>query len=192
MQLQLRILDSAKDNAPMIGVAVYVWQCDRQGRYSMYSTGVQEENYLRGVQLSDQDGMVSFTSIFPACYAGRWPHIHFEIYPDEHSVTDAANAIATSQVALPQEACEQVYATVGYEPSVKNLAAVSLRSDNVFGDDVGASQLAAVTGSNTEGYRVSLEVPVDTRTTPSTGQEPDAGERPGARPPTRPAASAAP
>lgn len=192
MQLQLRILDSAKDNAPMIGVAVYVWQCDRQGRYSMYSTGVQEENYLRGVQLSDQDGMVRFTSIFPACYAGRWPHIHFEIYPDEHSVTDAANAIATSQVALPQEACEQVYATVGYEPSVKNLAAVSLRSDNVFGDDAGASQLAAVTGSNTEGYRVSLEVPVDTRTTPGTGQEPGAGERPGARPPTRPAASAAP
>ena len=44
----------------------------------------------------------TFTSIFPACYDGRWPHIHFEVYPDEAAITDATNAIATSQVALPR------------------------------------------------------------------------------------------
>ena len=55
----------------------------------MYSQGVEDQNYLRGVQVADADGVVTFTSIFPACYAGRWPHIHFEVYPDQAGITDA-------------------------------------------------------------------------------------------------------
>ena len=69
----------------------------------MYSDGVTDQNYLRGVQVADSTGMVRFTSIFPACYDGRWPHIHFEVYPDQASITDSTSAIATSQVALPQD-----------------------------------------------------------------------------------------
>ena len=81
----------------------------------MYSEGVEDQNYLRGAQIADEDGIVRFPSIFPACYAGRWPHIHFEVYPDLESITDSTNAIATSQVALPKDACETVYALTGYE-----------------------------------------------------------------------------
>ena len=101
MTLTLRIKDLAEGGSAFAGVAVYVWHCDRDGNYSMYSQGVEDENYLRGVQVADDSGTVSYTSIFPACYSGRWPHIHFEVYPDEASITDAANAIATSQVAAP-------------------------------------------------------------------------------------------
>ena len=135
----------------------------------MYSEGVTEENYLRGVQIADGDGKVRFTSIFPACYTGRWPHIHFEVYPDQASITDSTTAIATSQVALPQNACDAVYATTGYESSVSNLAQLTLASDNVFGDDSGASQLGAVTGSVAQGYTVTLTAGVDTTTTPTGG-----------------------
>jgi hypothetical protein len=53
------------------------------------------------------------------------------------SITDATNAIATSQVALPRDTCRTVYATTGYEASVSNLEQVSLDTDNVFGDDGG-------------------------------------------------------
>ena len=77
----------------------------------MYSEGVEDQNYLRGAQIADDDGIVRFKSIFPACYSGRWPHIHFEVYPDRESITDSANAIATSQVALPKAVCDKVYAT---------------------------------------------------------------------------------
>ena len=114
--------------------------------------------------------MTTFTSIFPACYSGRWPHVHFEVYPDQAGITDARKAIATSQVALPQDVCEQVYAEDGYERSVSNLSRVSLTSDNVFGDDGGASQLATVTGDVGSGYTVALPVRIDTTTTPSGGQ----------------------
>src|SRR3954454_2543463 len=103
----------------------------------MYSSGLEAENYLRGVQLADADGTVTFTSIYPACYDGRWPHIHVEVYPDQASIADSTTAIATSQVALPQDVCETVYATDGYEASVANLSKVSLATDNVFGDDGG-------------------------------------------------------
>ena len=135
----------------------------------MYSESIAEENYLRGVQIADSSGKVTFTSIFPACYTGRWPHIHFEVYPDEVSITDASNAIATSQVALPQDVCTTVYATDGYDASVGNLSSLSLTSDNVFGDDGGTSQLADVSGSVAKGYDVTLVVGVDTTTEPSIG-----------------------
>ncbi|UPO76152.1 intradiol ring-cleavage dioxygenase [Arthrobacter sp. Helios] len=175
MDLELTITDLANGGAPFAGVAVYVWHCTREGLYSMYSEGVEDQNYLRGVQIADADGKVRFTSIFPACYSGRWPHIHFEVYPDEASITDSTNAVATSQVALPQDVCDTVYATAGYEASVRNLAQITLDSDNVFGDDGGASQLASVTGSVAKGYSVSLTAGVDTRTEPTGGSAPDGG-----------------
>jgi protocatechuate 3,4-dioxygenase beta subunit len=169
MTLELVISDLAKGGVPFAGVAVYVWHCDRAGGYSLYSQGVEDQNFLRGVQVAGADGRVRFTSIFPACYSGRWPHIHFEVYSDEASITDASKTIATSQVALPKNVCDTVYAQPGYEASVSNLKQVSLSSDNVFGGDSGALQLATVTGDVTNGYAVTLAVGVDTTTAPSGG-----------------------
>jgi protocatechuate 3,4-dioxygenase beta subunit len=154
-----------------------VWHCTREGEYSLYSPNVRNENFLRGVQVADPAGLVRFTSVFPGCYAGRWPHVHFEVYADQAAIADAGNAIATSQVALPQAACEQVYAQRGYQASVANLARLSLADDNFFGDDSAAHQLATTTGDVTSGYAVALPVAVDTTTTPSAGGGP--GPRPG-------------
>jgi protocatechuate 3,4-dioxygenase beta subunit len=182
MTLELTILDLANGGKPFAGTAVYVWHCDREGRYSMYSNGVTDQNYLRGVQVADAAGKVTFTSIYPACYDGRWPHIHFEVYPDQSAITDSAKAVATSQVALPESVNTLVYAEKGYEQSVTNLAKVSLANDNVFGDDDGVKQLGTVNGDVTRGLRVSLVVPVDTKTTPSGGGMPGGGGHGGAPP----------
>ncbi|MFI5954037.1 intradiol ring-cleavage dioxygenase [Cryptosporangium sp. NPDC051539] len=168
MTLELSIVDLANGDEPFAGVAVYVWHCDREGRYSLYSDGVTDQNYLRGVQVADASGVVRFTSVFPACYSGRWPHVHFEVYPDRAGLADSTTAIATSQVALPKDVCTTAYQVSGYQKSVANLARVSLSNDNVFGDDSGAHQLGTVTGDATKGYTVSLKVPVDTTTTTPT------------------------
>ena len=87
------------------------------------------------MQPVDDNGTVTFTSIFPACYSGRWPHVHFEVYPSVAAATSDRQA-GTSQIALPQDVCESVYATSGYEQSVSNLSRVSLDSDMVFSDGV--------------------------------------------------------
>jgi protocatechuate 3,4-dioxygenase beta subunit len=159
LTINLTVLDLADASLPLAGGAVYLWHCDREGRYSMYSAGVTNENYLRGVQEIDAAGKVSFTSIFPACYSGRWPHIHFEVYRSLASATNAGNKIATSQVALPKDACDAVYATTGYSASVRNLAQTSLVTDNVFSDSW-TNELGTVTGSVTAGMTVQLNVPV--------------------------------
>lgn len=151
-------LQDASACTPLAGAAVYVWHCDRDGQYSLYT--VTDQNYLRGVQEAGDDGEVTFTSIYPACYSGRWPHIHFEVYPSLSAATDVANKIATSQIALPEDACNVVYATAGYEQSVQNLGQVSLQSDMVFGDDGGIHELGTVTGSVSDGFTVRLTVPV--------------------------------
>jgi len=187
MTLTLNIKDLTKSGAAYAGVAVYVWHCNRAGEYSLYSTAVTGENYLRGVQIADSAGQVTFTSIFPACYPGRWPHVHFEVYPDQASITDATTAIATSQVALPQEICDTIYQQPGYEASATHLARLSLDSDNVFGEDSAATQLATVTGDVMSGVVVTLDVGVDTTTTPTGGQNTGDGApsgAPGGTPPS--------
>jgi protocatechuate 3,4-dioxygenase beta subunit len=158
LTIELTIV-SATTCVPLADRAVYLWHCDRSGLYSLYSSGVTNQNYLRGVQPTDANGKVSFTSIFPACYSGRWPHIHFEVYPSLAKATAVSNKVATSQIALPKATCDVVYATSGYEASVRNLGQISLATDNVFSD--GASlELATVTGSVTAGFTAALTVAV--------------------------------
>jgi protocatechuate 3,4-dioxygenase beta subunit len=158
--VRVTLLGTSNGCAPLSGAAVYLWHCDREGRYSLYSDGVTGENYLRGVQASDGDGVVTFESIFPACYSGRWPHIHFEVYSSLDDATSAGEKITTSQIALPAESCNAVFASDGYEQSIQNLGRTSLETDNVFADDGGVHELATVTGSVDKGYAIALTVPV--------------------------------
>ncbi len=160
LTLRMKVYDLDGDDATVLkGAAVYVWHCDRDGAYSMYSGSAEGENYLRGVQATDAKGFVEFTTIFPAAYSGRWPHVHFEVYRSLADATSASNKLRTSQLAFPEDTCKQVYEADGYEDSVDNLSQTSLDSDNVFSDGY-SLQMAKVTGSNDEGYVATLNVPV--------------------------------
>lgn len=159
LTVTLQFLSTTESCGFIEGLAVYAWHCDAQGRYSLYSQGVTAQNYLRGVQVSDSSGRVTFTTIFPGCYSGRWPHIHFEVFASLADATSGRNAGRISQLALPQAACSTVYAQSSlYPSSANNLNQITLNSDNVFGDDGGVHQLATVTGNNTDGYTAFLEV----------------------------------
>lgn len=157
LTVTLTIVDASC--SPLANHAVYIWQCDRAADYSMYTGSAVSENYLRGVQETDADGKVTFVSIFPACYSGRWPHIHFEVYPSLAATDSAGNKLATSQLALPGAACEAVYATAGYEPSIPALAKLTLATDSVFKDGFD-QQLADISGSVDAGYTATLTVTV--------------------------------
>jgi protocatechuate 3,4-dioxygenase beta subunit len=150
---------SAADCSPLPGRAIYVWQCDREGKYSLYSRGAAEENYLRGMQETNAKGSVTFSTIFPACYAGRWPHVHFEVYESLARAARGDGKIVTSQIALPALACDSVYATKGYERSASNLKDMSLATDFEFHDGAQA-QVAAVMGDVAGGMTATLLVPV--------------------------------
>ena len=160
LTVTLTLLDNANGCTPLAGAAVYAWHCDRDGKYSMYDSGLQNENYLRGVQEADANGQVTFTTIYPGAYSGRWPHIHFEVFESMGNATAAGQVLAVSQIALTEAACNEVYASAGYESSARNFPRTTLKSDNVFGNDGGIYQLATMSGSVSAGYTAGLNVTV--------------------------------
>ncbi|MGN0065672.1 MAG: intradiol ring-cleavage dioxygenase [Nocardioides sp.] len=160
LTLRFRVYDLTGEEVEVLpGAALYAWHCDREGNYSMYDGPAQAENYLRGVQGADADGWLEFTTIFPGCYSGRWPHVHFEVYESLEKATGAGSKLRTSQLAFPEDVCREVYATDGYESSVQNLEQVSLDADMVFADGH-SLQMASVTGANEDGWVATLNVPI--------------------------------
>lgn len=157
--LKLQIVNVGASCASTAGAAVYLWHCDRDGNYSMYASGLTRENYLRGVQEADSTGTVTFTTIFPGCYAGRMPHIHFEVYPSLAKATSATNRVKTSQFTFPMAKLNEAYATTAYANSSRNLASISYATDNVFSDGT-SLQMASVSGDPVNGYVVTLTIGV--------------------------------
>jgi protocatechuate 3,4-dioxygenase beta subunit len=158
--LTITVVNVNASCAPLAGYAVYVWHCDRNGKYSLYD--LPNESYLRGLGVTDANGQVSITTIFPGCYAGRWPHIHFEVFSSLATATGGRYAVLVSQLAMPSAICSTVYnGASGYTSSISNFAGVSLNGDNVFGDN-SAAQLAqqtpAMTGSVEAGYTATATI----------------------------------
>ncbi|MFQ6230760.1 dioxygenase [Nocardia sp. NPDC002869] len=183
--IRLTLQDLARDGAAGKGMALYLWHCDRDGEDSLYGRDITEQNYLRGVQVADEAGQVSFTSIFPACCSGRRPHIHFEVYDSLATAVAGENARLTSQIALPQEACEQVFgADSGYARSVPNLGEVTLAGDPKNGMEISLTVGVAEKSANrAEGG------PGQGGTPP---EPPAGGSGPGGAPPAGPPPGGAP
>jgi protocatechuate 3,4-dioxygenase beta subunit len=164
LELAITLVNSNRACAPLMGYAIYVWHCDRSGNYSLYSSSIQNENYLRGVQMTDPHGQVKFTTIYPACYAGRYPHIHFEIYRGLSAAAGYRNSMLVSQLAMPRDICQSVYRNAaGYSQSLTELSDVTVSSDNVFGDSTAAQiarQTPVLTGSVSAGYTGTIFIAV--------------------------------
>ena len=160
LTIRLQLVNANASCASLAGYAIYLWHCDRDGLYSLYSSGVTAQNYLRGVQETDASGNLGFTTIFPGCYAGRMPHVHFEVYPSLARAAAASNRIKTSQFTFPLATLNEVYTASGYTSSVRNLAQISYATDNVFSDGT-SLQMAGVTGNATDGYIVTLTIGVN-------------------------------
>lgn len=161
MTVELTLVSASGGCSALAGYALYAWHCTDDGNYSMYSDGLKDEDFLRGVGVADAKGVVRFKSILPGCYAGRWPHIHFEIYPSLAAATTGENKVKTSQLALPEDICRAVYTNYAsqYKNSLKHLNEISLEKDNVFSDGVDL-QMATVTGNEKDGYLVKLTVAI--------------------------------
>jgi protocatechuate 3,4-dioxygenase beta subunit len=155
LRLELTFLDLSRACRPLADSAVYLWNCDRDGEYSLYGRGLQHENYLRGVQFTDDKGRVGFQTIFPACYAGRYPHLHLEVFRQKARSFNANTRVLTTQLTAPREACARVYGgAAGYAPSAARLKGFLPAEDSVFGSSSAAElalQTLAITGDLEEG-----------------------------------------
>ncbi|MBL8552774.1 MAG: intradiol ring-cleavage dioxygenase [Phenylobacterium sp.] len=159
LTLAINLVNVNASCAALADYAIYIWHADALGRYSLYD--LPQQNYLRGVQATNASGQATFTTIFPGCYAGRYPHIHFEVFRSLATATNVSNRLLTSQFAMPAAACSAVYADSNYTGSAARFAQTTTGNDNVFGDNT-AAQIAAMTpaltGSVSAGYTGSVTV----------------------------------
>ena len=172
---------------PLAGHAIYAWHCDATGRYSLYD--VPQANWLRGVGIADDAGRVAFTTIFPGCYDGRWPHIHFEVFASAEAAVGGADPLLTSQIALPEDASAAVYAAdARYSNGTRNLGRITLASDGIFADNTAdqiAQQTLVLSGDMNDGLTGRVTIPVDPDAARSASMRPRGGRGGTGLPPRR-------
>lgn len=154
LELELTLARES-DCAPLATRAVYLWQNDAAGAYSLYD--LPDQNYLRGLQAAGADGRVRFTMIVPGCYGGRYPHCHFEVFASIEAALRGDGPLQVSQLAFPDAECRAIYqADKRYGESLGNLDRESIERDFVFRDaERGAvtSQILRLEGDPAHGYR---------------------------------------
>ena len=152
--LELELTLAGGDCAPLAGRAIYVWQNDAAGAYSLYN--LPGANYLRGMQQADAAGRIRFTGIVPGCYGGRYPHCHFEVFESAEAAMRGSAPLLVSQLAFPAAECRAIYRDdARYGDSLRNLDRLPLERDFVFGDADAAGQARqtiAMSGDAAAGY----------------------------------------
>lgn len=137
---------------PVITAMVYVRHCDKDGYYSGYAQqggDLRGQTFCRGVQTTDTNGQVRFTTIYPGWYPGRATHIHFRVYL-------ALDLQVTSQLAFPDATTAAAYTTPAYVANGQNPTTTA--RDGIFSDGV-MYQLANVTeNALLGGYDAELTV----------------------------------
>lgn len=157
MTVKITIKNANNSCAVLSGALVDIWHCDAEGSYSEYGgTGMQATNYqavhfLRGRQITDANGLVTFTSIFPGWYSGRATHIHVHIY------SASGTSLKVTQIAFPEGTGSAVAAVNGYAKGMSGYTTNA--ADNVFSDGV-SLELATVTGSTSAGFEVAITLNV--------------------------------
>jgi protocatechuate 3,4-dioxygenase beta subunit len=150
---------------PMPNLRVNIWHCDKDGLYSGYSqqnnAGQAAFTYLRGYQITDANGEVSFTTIFPGWYGGRIAHIHFQVF-----VSSAYRAI--SQMCFDTDIKNAIY-TANPTLYTKGADPLTFARDNIFSDGY-LTQLATLTRDTATGaYTAYLEVSIQGQGTVGVG-----------------------
>ena len=147
LTLTIAVVNTNNSCNPVSGANVEIWQCDAAGNYSQYGTQTAQ-TYLRGIQTTNANGEVTFTTVYPGWYQGRATHIHVEVVRNGASVK-------VTQIAFPESTNAAVYATGVYASRGSNPTSNS--SDGIFADSL-ASELATVTGDSTSGYTATFKV----------------------------------
>ena len=154
LRLKLTLLNFGSKCAPVSNARVDIWHCDKDGVYSGYNqpgANTVGQTFCRGIQLSDTNGQVSFTTIYPGWYAGRITHIHFQVFLNN-------GLVATSQIAFPDVITQAVYNTSLYLAKGQNTSVRSFAADNVFADGTQYQMCSIATNSATGGYDAELTV----------------------------------
>jgi protocatechuate 3,4-dioxygenase beta subunit len=149
LTLTVKVVNVNSGCTAVAGANVEIWHVDAAGNYSQYGTQTTQ-TYLRGIQTSNSNGEVTFTTIYPGWYQGRATHIHLE-------VTINGRSVKVTQIAFPEAINNTVHASGVYASRGSN--PMSNASDGIFADSL-SSELITPAGSAASGYAATFQVGV--------------------------------
>ena len=149
LTLTMKVVNANANCAPVANANVEIWHVDAAGDYSEYGSQTAA-TFLRGIQTTNANGEVTFTTIYPGWYQGRATHIHVEVVINGRSVK-------ATQIAFPESInnsvhTQGVYARRGTNP-------MSNASDGIFADSLTA-ELVTPSGSASSGFTASFQIGV--------------------------------
>lgn len=150
LTLIITVVNASRACAAVVGAQVGVWQCDAAGDYSQYGTA-RAQTYLRGIQITDVAGSVTFTTIYPGWYQGRATHVHVE-------VVNQGRSVKVTQLAFPEDVTAAVYRTGVY--AAKGPNPLGNAADGVFRDGF-ADELVMLRGDTTTGFTGTIQIGVE-------------------------------
>ncbi len=143
---------------PLPGAQVDIWQCDALGVYSGAvdrSFNTTGQNWLRGYQVTDANGVATFRTILPGWYPGRASHIHFKIR-------------GTAPSGSPYDFTSQLFFTEDFLASAYTRAPYNTKPDTgrrLNADDGiyrrGGAELLVAPASSGGGYSAALNIALD-------------------------------
>ena len=160
LTLLFRIFDvTGGTYTPLPNAMVDVWHCGAEGVYSGVSdrfADTQSQRFLRGFQMTDENGEAEFTTIYPGWYPGRTVHIHFKIRLDPES---AQGYDFTSQLFFDDTFTDTVYA----DPPYNTRSARNTRNnrDGIYGQSEGLLTLDVQPNEDGDGYAAAFGIGLD-------------------------------
>lgn len=127
-KLTITVVDSSCNIVK--GAKVDIWHANASGKYSAVDGNSQ--NFLRGTQITDSNGKVTFTTIYPGWYPGRTMHIHFKVWVD-------GKVVLTSQFFASDANNKKIYQSGVY--AKRGNQDVSLQRDRIYRELVSPAAL---------------------------------------------------
>lgn len=147
LTLTIKVVNASSGCAPVANANVEIWHVDAAGNYSQYG-GQASQTYLRGIQITNANGEVVFTTIYPGWYQGRATHIHAE-------VTIGGRSVKVTQMGFPESINNSVHSSGVYASRGTN--PVANLQDGIFADSLSA-ELVTPMGSASAGYAATFQI----------------------------------
>ena len=156
LSLTFAVVNTNSSCAAVSNARVDIWHCNKDGYYSGYANqpgylGTQSfvgATWLRGYQLTDNNGKAQFATIYPGWYTGRATHIHIEVYVN--------NVLKkTTQVTFSETISDAVHVTALY--SAHGINSTRNAADNIFSDSL-ANEIVTLSGNTTSGYTGTFSI----------------------------------
>ena len=147
LTLTLKVVNVSNGCTAVSGAQVEIWHCDVSGNYSQYGSQVGQ-TFLRGIQTTNANGEVTFTTIYPGWYQGRATHIHVEVRVNNV-------VVKVSQLAFAESVNNTVYSSAQY--ASRGFNPTSNTADGIFADSL-SDELVTPVGSPAAGYTATWQI----------------------------------